>query len=220
MQAIVIFSGGLDSTVVLFDAVREYGAHEVLALTFDYGQLMRAELDAAHEIAKLAGVVHETVDISGFARVCASAQTRTDIPMSVMDGCNDLPTTFTPSRNLVFIAIASSLALSRDVRRVLLGVNQPLGIGYPDCGQPFLEAAQHAVRVGNADATFEIRAPLLLKTKAEIVQHAVSLGDTCMHAITRSVTCYRGLRPGCGKCMACVQRRTGFEQAGVPDEVV
>lgn len=216
MEAVVVLSGGQDSTTVLFEAIRRHGAENVTAITFDYRQRHRAEIEAAFNIAGMAGVHHDVFDLGVLSEVAASAQTRFDIPVNLTGGLNGLPSTFTPGRNTVFIAIAASFALSRGCSRLYLGVCQTDFSGYPDCRREFIDAMERAVALSVGQEKFEILTPLMELTKAESVHLAVSLPG-CMDALRHSVTCYEGKVPGCGVCPACVLRAKGFAEAGVSD---
>ncbi len=212
LEAVVVFSGGQDSTTVLFAAIAQHGADKVAALSFDYGQRHRTELDAAREIAKLAGVEHRVLDLSVLNACAISAQTRVEIEVSATGGLGGLPSTFTPNRNMVFISLAASYAISRGAHRLYLGVCQTDFSGYPDCRREFIDAAEHAVRVGNVTGDFAILTPLMHMTKAETVQLSRALGPACEEAVALSVTCYHGKRPGCGSCPACLLRIKGFAE--------
>lgn len=215
MEAIVVFSGGQDSTTVLCKAIKELGADRVAALTFDYGQRHRTEVDAAREIAAALGVEHEVVEIDALRRLAPSAQTRPGIDVAPAGGLGNLPTTFTPSRNLTFIALASAYAIGRGARKLYLGVCQTDYSGYPDCRRVFIDEMEKAVALGNGLEKFEIVTPLMELTKAQTVKLAADLG--AIDILEHTITCYHGQRPGCGKCPACELRAKGFAEAGIAD---
>lgn len=217
MDAVVVLSGGQDSTTVLFDAIKRYGRENVCALTFDYGQRHASEIDAARDVASLARCEHYVIPLAALKEVAVSAQTRRDIDVAPTGGLHGLPSTFTPNRNMTFIALAASFAISRGCHRLVLGVCQTDYSGYPDCRAVFIDAVERAIALGNGLAAFEIQTPLMFMTKAETVDMAAHLGGACMSAIGVSVTCYHGARPGCGECPACVLRAKGFAEAGVID---
>lgn len=216
-RAVVVLSGGQDSTTVLYEAIRRHGREHVAAITFDYGQRHRTEVDAAREIAAHAGVEHVVADASVLGQLAVSAQTRKDIDVAATGGLGGLPSTFTPSRNLVFGALASSYAIGRGARVLYMGVCQTDYSGYPDCRREFVDALERIVALGNGLDSFRVETPLMYLTKAETVKLAQELGDECMSALALSVTCYHGHRPGCGTCPACELRAKGFAEAGVTD---
>lgn len=216
-KAVVVFSGGQDSTTVLFQAIRDLGAEHVVALTFDYGQRHATEVEAAREIARMARVQHVVVNLGALHELAVSAQTRGEVEVSATGGLGGLPSTFTPSRNLVFASLASSLAISIGARILYLGACQTDYSGYPDCRRAFFDALSALIVMGNGLERFEIATPLMWLTKAETVKLAQSLGPTAMEALALTVTCYHGKRPGCGDCPACGLRATGFAEAGVGD---
>jgi 7-cyano-7-deazaguanine synthase len=216
-KAIVVFSGGQDSTTVLFEAIADCGADNLVALTFDYGQRHRSEVRAAREIAALANVRHVVADARVLGELAISAQTSNAIDVAPDGGLNNLPTTFTPSRNLVFCTLASSYAISRGIDLLYLGVCQTDYSGYPDCRRVTIDALETAIRLGNDLPDFHILTPLMRLTKAETVQLAQQLGPKCLTALALSVTCYHGKRPGCGTCPACELRAKGFAEAGIAD---
>lgn len=224
-RCVVVLSGGQDSTTCLFLAIRDFGRENVRALTFDYGQRHRIEVEAARDIASLARVQHDVEDASVLGRLSESALTRRFVDVASSGSPLDvaLPTTFTPSRNLAFIALASAFALSRGIRTIMLGVCETDFSGYPDCRSEFIEAARIAVSLGNGLPVygspldrFRILTPLMHLSKRETVQLAASMPG-CLAALAHSVTCYHGQVPGCGECPACVLRARGFAEAGVAD---
>lgn len=215
MDAVVVFSGGQDSTTVLCKAIKELGVARVCALTFDYGQRHATEIEAARSIAQALEVEHLVVPLDALRLLAPSAQTRPGIDVAASGGLGGLPSTFTPSRNLTFIALASAYAIGRGARKLYLGVCQTDYSGYPDCRRDFIDEMEKSVALGNGLDRFEIITPLMNLTKAETVRLAVDLG--CVDLLEHTITCYHGTQPGCGKCPACVLRIKGFAEAGVPD---
>lgn len=215
-SAIVVFSGGQDSTTVLCQAIRDHGRENVAAITFDYGQRHASELDAARDIAAMFRIEHRVVEVDALNKLAVSAQTRGDIAVDATGGLGGLPSTFTPSRNTVFIALASAFAISHGARVMYLGVCQTDYSGYPDCRREYIDSMERSIALGNGINHFEIVTPLMNMTKAETVKLAQSLPG-CLRALEYSVTCYHGNRPGCGTCPACVLRAKGFAEAGVED---
>lgn len=215
-EAVVVFSGGQDSTTCLAWAQKKFS--KVVALSFDYGQRHReAELGAAKAIADIADVPHRIVDIQSFSSLSPSALTRGEIAVAMDGGLGGLPSTFTPGRNLVFLTLAASFAVGAGIRDLVTGVCQTDYSGYPDCRRETIDAIETAVRLGVASADFRIHTPLMFLTKAETVQLADELGALPLLAFSH--TCYFGRRPACGQCPACKLRLKGFAEAGIPDPI-
>ncbi|WP_324807456.1 7-cyano-7-deazaguanine synthase QueC [Sphingomonas sp. LY29] len=214
-RAVVLLSGGLDSMVCAALA-REQG-YSVLALTVDYHQRHRVELDAATAIAKRLADRHIVLpmDLSMFG---GSALTDDiDVPK---DGVGDgIPVTYVPARNTVFLSLALAWAEAAGARDLFVGVNALDYSGYPDCRPEFIAAfealANTATKAGVEGRDFTIHAPLQHMTKADIAREADRLGlDAGM-----SHSCYDPAADGgaCGECDACRLRAKGFEDAGLPD---
>ena len=214
-KAVVLLSGGLDS-MVCAGLAKEAG-HDVLALTIDYHQRHRVELEAAKRIAKTVGVERHVVlplDLSTFG---GSALTDDiDVPK---DGVSeDIPVTYVPARNTVFLSLCLAFAEAGGARDIYIGVNSLDYSGYPDCRPQFIEAFQEVARLGTKAADggpgFTIQAPLQHMTKADIAKEADRLGlDAGM-----SWSCYDpDGDQHCGLCDSCRLRRAGFEEAGLVD---
>jgi 7-cyano-7-deazaguanine synthase len=218
----VVLSGGQDSTTCLFLAKRDYD--EVQAVSFNYGQRHHAELHAAYEIAKMAGVPHRVLTLGALAELRGGALTDHEQAIDTVGGFGNLPTTFVPMRNIAFLALAAAAAvqwckddsLARPVD-VMTGVCETDFSGYPDCRRTTMDAMQSVLSLA-VDRPVRIITPLMYLTKAETVTLATRL-DGCLDALALTVTCYHGQRPGCGDCPACVLRSKGFEAAGVTDPV-
>lgn len=212
-EAVVVFSGGQDSTTCLLWAKAMYP--RVRALTFDYGQRHRVELAQAATIARQLGVDQEVLDVRALNQAAPSALTRATIDVAPDGGHGGLPSTFTPGRNLVFLTMAASYAIGRGIAEVVTGVCQTDYSGYPDCRRNTIDAIEQAVRLGNDQPDFAIHTPLMYLTKAETVRLAVELGGLALMGFTH--TCYHGKRPACGTCPACTLRLKGFAEAGYVD---
>lgn len=215
----MLLSGGLDSATCLAIARSEgLAAH---ALSFRYGQVHAAELDAARRVAAaLEALDHRIVDIDLGAFGGSSLLGDGDIPKGRDDAAigEGIPSTYVPARNTVFLAYALAWAEVLGASDIFLGVNAVDWSGYPDCRPEFVEAfervANAGTRAGVEGAGYRVRAPLIDKTKAEIIRWGTELGVD--YGIT--VTCYDATDAGaCGECDACVLRRRGFEEAGVAD---
>ncbi|MFN4237202.1 MAG: 7-cyano-7-deazaguanine synthase QueC [Vogesella sp.] len=219
-KALVVLSGGQDSTTCLYWALREFGAANVEAVTFDYGQRHRVELDCARKIAQLAGVRQTLLPIDTFAAIGGNALT--DDSIAPEEGARDdadtaLPNTFVPGRNLVFLSFAAALAYTRGIEHVVTGVAQTDYSGYPDCRENTLKALELALRLG-MDSRVTLHAPLMFMSKADTVRLAQDVG--AMDAMAWSHTCYNGEVPPCGRCASCELRAKGFAEAGVADPLV
>ncbi|MDC7718935.1 7-cyano-7-deazaguanine synthase QueC [Vogesella sp. DC21W] len=219
-KALVVLSGGQDSTTCLYWALREFGAANVEAVTFDYGQRHRVELDCARKIAQLAGVRQTVLPIDTFAAIGGNALT--DDSIAPEEGARDdadtaLPNTFVPGRNLVFLSFAAALAYTRGIEHVVTGVAQTDYSGYPDCRENTLKALELALRLG-MDSRVTLHTPLMFMSKADTVRLAQDVG--AMDAMAWSHTCYNGEVPPCGRCASCELRAKGFAEAGVADPLV
>jgi 7-cyano-7-deazaguanine synthase len=220
-EAVVLLSGGLDSSTVLAMAIEK--GFEPVALTFDYGQRHRRELESASDVARHFNVKDHIVfrlDLASIAKSSLTDARKTlRRPASRDEISTDVPDTYVPSRNMVFLSIASSLAESRGAEAVFIAANSVDFSGYPDCTPEFLAAFQKVLGtgtvVGMKGKPVRLEAPILSMSKDEIVREAVRLKVPL--ALTWS--CYEGGERACGKCDSCVLRREGFEKAGVRDPV-
>lgn len=212
-SAIVVLSGGQDSTTCLYWALEHFDPSFVQAVTFDYGQRHRIELDCARDVAKYTGVAHTVLPINTFAALGGTALTQDDIEVAAMPE-EGLPNTFVPGRNLVFLTFAAAFAYQRNVSNIVTGVAQTDYSGYPDCRESTLIALERALSLG-MDFDFQLHSPLMCLSKKETVEMAINLGAMSAMALTH--TCYEGKRPPCGRCPACELRARGFREAGVED---
>jgi 7-cyano-7-deazaguanine synthase len=212
-RALVVLSGGQDSTTCLYWALDRFGPDRVEALTFDYGQRHRIELDCAAQIAKHAGVVHATLPIDTFAALGGNALTDSGIAVDETTG-NELPNTFVPGRNLIFLTFAAAFAWQRGIVDLVSGVAQTDYSGYPDCRRDTIDALEQSLNLG-MERTFTLHTPLMNLSKKETVELAQDLG--ALNAMALTHTCYNGERPPCGQCPACQLRAKGFLEAGIAD---
>ena len=213
--ALVVLSGGQDSTTCLYWALDRFGRKRVETLSFDYGQRHRIELDCARQVATLAGVSHTILPINTFTALGGNALT--DAVIAVETGANSptaLPNTFVPGRNLIFLTFAAAFAYPRGIRELVTGVAQTDYSGYPDCRQATLQALEQALCLG-MECEITIHTPLMFQSKADTVRLAQALG--ALPALAYSHTCYNGQQPPCGECPACRLRAKGFTEAGIPD---
>ena len=217
-QALVVLSGGQDSTTCLYWALKKFGADQVETLTFDYGQRHRIELDCARQIAAMAGAPNRLLPINTFNALGGNALT--DATVEVASEVNEnthLPNTFVPGRNLIFLTFAAAYAYQRGIEHLVTGVAQTDYSGYPDCRQNTLQALELAIRLG-MDCQLTIHTPLMFLSKKETVELARSVG--ALEAMAYTHTCYEGLQPPCGTCPACVLRAKGFAEAGIADPLL
>jgi len=217
-KALVVLSGGQDSTTCLYWALDRFDHNAIDTVSFDYGQRHHIELDCAARVAEFAGVPNTCLPIDTFAALGGDALTDPDV--EVASGTNEqagLPNTFVPGRNLIFLTFAAAYAYQRGIRHLVIGVAQTDYSGYPDCREGTITALQHALRLGmESDVT--IHTPLMHLSKKETVELARDLGALPAMALTH--TCYNGERPPCGQCAACELRARGFAEAGVADPLL
>lgn len=212
---LVVLSGGLDSTVCMALAVEATGVAP-LALTFDYGQRHRVELDRAAGVAGHYRSEHLVVRLDT-AAWGGSALTDPTIDVPIGGSSSGIPVTYVPARNSIFLAVALGVAEARDLDAVWIGVNAIDYSGYPDCRPEFIEAFRGVARTGQKRGVegnpVELRTPLIDCTKEEIVR--LGIGHDAPLALTWS--CYLGGDQPCRTCDACRLRARGFEAAGVVD---
>lgn len=221
-KAVVLLSGGQDSTTALFVACDKFA--EVHALTVYYGQRHASELKAAMEIASLAGVPHTQLPLP-LDQVGGSVLTERDRrPIGDERGFADdvaglLPATYVPGRNAMMLVLATSFAAVRGANTVVIGASQLDYSGYPDCREGFFAAIGPALEVmlPSSCRPMTIERPFVHATKEAEVMTARSLGPRAWTALARSVTCYNGLRGGCEACPACALRAAGFAKAKLED---
>jgi len=217
-KAVVLVSGGLDSATTL--AIARDEGFACFAVSFDYGQRHRVELDAAGQVARSMGVLEHRVvpiDLSAFG---GSALTDLDIDVPESGVVEDeIPVTYVPARNTVFLSLALAWAEVLGARDIFVGVNAVDYSGYPDCRPEFIEAfeqlANLGTRAGVEGDPFSIHTPLIDLSKSQIISAGVQLGVD--YAVT--VSCYQPSAEGgaCGVCDSCRLRREGFQGAGVAD---
>lgn len=217
-SAVVLLSGGLDSTTALAMARAEgLTCH---ALTVRYGQLHACELAAAARVAAALGAAEHRVLTLDLAPLARSALTSPELAvpkdrsLAEIGAPGDVPVTYVPARNTVLLALALAWAETLGARDIFVGVNVLDASGYPDCRPAFIDAFQALAQVATRAGGFQVRAPLIAMTKAEIIAAGVRLGVD--YGITHS--CYDPIDDcACGRCDACHLRRKGFAEAGVAD---
>lgn len=222
-KAVVLLSGGLDSATAL--AIAQRDGFDCYALSFDYGQRHRFELDAARRVARAAGVARQVVVPLDLRAIGGSALTD-DIAVpknrDEAEMAGGIPVTYVPARNTVFLAVALGWAEVLGAADLFVGVNAVDYSGYPDCRPEFIEAferlANVATKAGVEGTRFRVHAPLIRMTKAEIIRTGLELGVD--YSLTHS--CYDPAPDGrpCGRCDSCRLRLKGFTDAGASDPVV
>lgn len=227
-SALVLLSGGQDSTTCLYYALNTFD--RVSAISIYYGQKHSKEVERAAEIFSMAKnrygtrlVSHEEVVLPDSILSGSSPLINEDEELQTYKDYNSLPggleRTYVPLRNLLFLTIAANRAFVADIGTVVIGVSEEDFGGYPDCRAAFLKDASKAINSGLPDESFlSISTPLIYKSKKETVEMALDL-EGCLEALAKSITCYAGEVPGCGKCHSCLLRKKGFEEAGVPDPI-
>jgi len=210
-RAVVVFSGGQDSTTCLIQALQQYD--EVHCVTFDYGQRHRAEIDVARTLSLSLGArAHKVLDVTMLNELAVSSLTRDNIPVPAYDPtASGLPSTFVPGRNILFLTFAAIYAYQIEAEAVITGVCETDFSGYPDCRDEFVKALNHAVNLGMArDIRFET--PLMWLNKAE----TWALADYWQQLPLirhQTLTCYNGIQgDGCGECAACHLRANGLHE--------
>lgn len=220
-KAVVLVSGGLDSTTVL--AMAKSQNYDCYTLSFDYGQRHRAELKAAEKTSKLSGAIeHKTIRLN-MQDIGGSALTDQNIAVPDFDdGHSGIPVTYVPARNTIFLSIALGWAEVLSADAIFLGVNAVDYSGYPDCRAEFINAFQTmanlATKAGVEGEKLRIETPLIHLSKSEIIQKGITLGVD----YSQTISCYAAddLGRACGRCDSCALRKQGFEQAGVTDPTI
>ncbi len=206
-SAVVVLSGGQDSTTCLFWAKARY--QEVVAISFDYGQNHRLELDQAQKICEHAGVDHEILRLPLLGELAESSLTRETDVIPSESASGSLPSSFVAGRNLLFVTYAAIYALGRSIKNIVLGVSETDYSGYPDCRDEFIRSAEQTLRLA-MEYDFTLETPLMWLTKAEVWGLADQLGIIDLIR-TETVTCYQGvIGEGCGECIACELRAKGY----------
>lgn len=219
-KALVVLSGGQDSTTCLYWAINEFGRENVSSLSFDYGQRHKIELQAAQKVAEIAAIAHEVLPINTFSALGGNALTDDiEVQQDADDNAQvtQLPNTFVPGRNLVFLTFAAAYGYNRNIEHLVIGVTQTDYSGYPDCRENTLSSLEQTLRLG-MEYNITLHMPLMNLTKSDTVDLAVKLG--AMDAMAYTHTCYNGAQPPCGKCQACILRAKGFAEAGRADPLI
>ena len=213
LKALVLLSGGLDSTTVLSHALSQ--GYEVNCLSFDYGQRHSIELESSRKIAEKMKVERKvfSLDLRQFGG--SSLTSDMDVEEGKF-GREEVPNTYVPGRNIIFLSIAGAIADIKKCEAIMIGVNAVDYSGYPDCRPEFISSMEKSLRTGLAfSSNLKIEAPLQTMSKAEIIKYGMKLGTP--YELTHS--CYLGNEEACGKCDSCLLRLKGFMEAGYEDPV-
>ena len=218
MKAVVILSGGMDSTTAAFIAKNE--GYEIIPLHFNYGQRTeKRELKAFEDICDYLKIRNEkryVIDIPFFKQIGASALVDENIEVPT-DGIKPgIPVTYVPFRNGIFLSIAAAVAEKERAEAIFIGVVEEDSSGYPDCREEFIDNMQKAINAGTKPETkVEIKTPLIHLKKEDIVRKAVEVGVP----LELTWSCYKNEDRACGVCDSCRLRLKGFEKAGIKDKI-
>jgi len=216
MKAVVIASGGVDSSTLLYKTVNDN--YETYALTFIYGQKHKREIESAKKICEGIKVHHKIIDLSVLKDVLSgSALTDSGVEIpevpETAEHYETLKTTIVPNRNSIFLSIAIGYAVSIKANYIFFGAHHSDRGVYPDCRQEFVEAFEYAERLANDSTHLVISAPFVRMNKSEIVKLGAELGVP----YKETWSCYKGGRIHCGVCSSCRERKRAFQEAGVVD---
>ena len=215
-KAVVLFSGGLDSTTVLVYAMKQ--GYDIYPLTFSYGQRHAIEIQQSERTLEKYGHLNRqtvfSIDLTPFVN-CSLINKNLEVPEFAE---NRIPSTYVPSRNLIFLSVASGFAETLGAEKIFIGVNSVDYSGYPDCRPEFVDAFNKTIAVGTkqgVESGIKVEAPILNMSKKEIIELGMSLGVD--YSLTHS--CYNPTPDGlsCGVCDSCRLRLEGFRQAGFED---
>ncbi|MDR1562058.1 MAG: 7-cyano-7-deazaguanine synthase QueC [Dysgonamonadaceae bacterium] len=208
-SALVLHSGGQDSTTCLFWALGKFTYVRTLCII--YGQRHSFEVEVAQRIAEQAGVPFQTLDATFIGALAENSLTNHSMEMDSEQPAGSYPNTFVPGRNLFFLTLASVIARTHGIRNIVTGVSQADYSGYPDCRDTFIRSANVTLNLA-MDEQFSIHTPLMWLTKAETWALADELGVFDL-VRTQTLTCYNGIiSEGCGHCPSCRLRRAGLEE--------
>ena len=216
-KAVILLSGGLDSTTVL--AIAKSQGYDCYALSFDYGQKQRSELESSISIAKKSNVIEHRIMKISLSDIGGSALTDQSIDVPKYSDSDEIPITYVPARNTIFLSFALAWAEVVDCQTIFIGVNALDYSGYPDCRPEFIEAFENMANLATKQSVegdrIQIKTPLISMTKAEIIKKGLGLGVD----YSETMSCYDAntLGEACGECDACVLRKIGFENANVKD---
>ena len=216
-KAVVLLSGGLDSSVVAY-LVKEQG-FDIYAMTFNYGQRHNREVESAKKVANAVGAIEFRIVDLKLSDWGTSSLTNNNIDVETGDvNRKDIPQTYVPARNMVFLSVAASYAEALNAQHIFIGVSEVDYSGYVDCRSEFIKAMEAAINLGTVMGAekgmkIKIHAPFVHKTKAEEVKLGQELGVD----FSLTWSCYRGGATPCGTCDSCLLRAKAFAEAGVED---
>jgi len=211
-KAVVLLSGGLDSSTVLYVAKKKY---KCSCLIFDYGQRHNRELKSAKKISDFTGCNYKVIKIIFPWKGSSLIDKNKKIPYNKKIG-KEIPSTYVPGRNTIFLSYALSFAETIDAKKIFIGANAVDFSGYPDCRPQYYKNFNKLLAIGTKNGDMKIETPLLYKTKKEIVELAVKLGVP----LELTWSCYSGGEKPCGKCDSCILRGRGFALAGRKDPII
>lgn len=213
-QAVVVHSGGADSTICLHWAMRRF--ERVQAITFDYGQRHRVEIKCAANICRQLGIPQRVIHLDCLAQLGGNSLTDAGIRIQTA-ASGSLPNTFVPGRNILFLTLAAAWCHSLQCHDLVTGVCQTDYSGYPDCRAATISSLQQTLTLG-MDHPLHIHTPLMHLSKADSIRLAHELG--AFESLRLSHTCYEGGIPPCGTCPSCLLRAKGFAEAGFADPLL
>jgi 7-cyano-7-deazaguanine synthase len=215
-KAIVVLSGGMDSTTTAYIAKNE--GYEIVALHFNYGQrTQNKELEAFENICKELKIHSKyVVDLDFFKQIGASALTDKNIEVPTGGLTKDIPITYVPFRNGIFLSIAGAVAEKENCQAIFIGVVEEDSSGYPDCTEGFIQNIQNSINLGTKDTThIQIKTPLIHLRKKDIVKKAIEVGVK----LELTWSCYQNEDEACGVCDSCRLRLQGFQKANIKDPI-
>jgi len=215
-KAIVVLSGGMDSTTTAYIAKNE--GYEIVALHFNYGQrTQNKELEAFENICKELKIHSKyVVDLDFFKQIGASALTDKNIEVPTGGLTKNIPITYVPFRNGIFLSIAGAVAEKENCQAIFIGVVEEDSSGYPDCTEGFIQNIQNSINLGTRDTThIQIKTPLIHLRKKDIVKKAIEVGVK----LELTWSCYQNEDEACGVCDSCRLRLQGFQKANIKDPI-
>lgn len=212
--AVVVLSGGADSTICLYWAKNRFDS--LAAITFDYGQRHKVEIECAKTVARKAECLHRVVTVESLKALGGNSLVDESLKVE-LQGKAGLPNTFVPGRNLIFLTLAAAWAWQLGYRNLVTGVCQTDFSGYPDCREDTMQSLQDTLNKG-MNAEFIIHTPLMHLNKAQSI--LMARNESALEALSDTHTCYEGKRPPCGKCPSCELRAKGFADAKIADPLL
>lgn len=216
-KCVVLFSGGIDSTTALFWAKKRY--EKVHALTFDYGQRHRIEINLSKHLIKKLRIPQTILNVD-LTQIGGSSLTDKNIPVPQYHPNKKLPSSYVPFRNGIFLSLAAAWGEANGIYEIVCGFNVIDSPAYPDTRKEFVEAMEKSINTGTSasqsESKFSIKAPLIHKKKSEIIKQGLSLGADYSY----SISCYSGKEIPCMKCPACFMRQKAWKEAGLKDHLI